>query len=194
MECYPSLRKDKAQCNYITRLGDDASARENVDLYNSFLDEGIEAFVAVVSSGFMTYPRDIHPRYHELRHQIENGSTTFVLIPSLDRQRCIAETVRRQLTRPFARSAAREQAVIERRLPIYLGLGARKDRDDALVDGYRRRPCRSDQERAKRYSASRAIAGWILSARRAGSQQNSRATPLTTRATTPNVVGSVADA
>ena len=74
----------------------------------------------------MTYPQDIHPEYARLRHDIEQSPTTFVLIPSLDCEVCVAETVRRQLERPFARSAAKEEAVIRERFPIYVGLRARK--------------------------------------------------------------------
>ena len=39
---------------------------------------------------------------------------------------CIAETVRRQLARPFGRSAATEAAVIRERFPRYVGLRAGK--------------------------------------------------------------------
>ena len=49
-----------------------------------------------------------------------------MLLPSLDVEVCVAETVRRQLGRPFARSAEREEQVIRARFPIYLGLPARK--------------------------------------------------------------------
>jgi hypothetical protein len=61
-----------------------------------------------------------------LRDWIEQNPTTFVLVPSLDLEICVAETVRRQLARPFARSAAREEAVIRERFAIYVGLRARK--------------------------------------------------------------------
>jgi hypothetical protein len=74
----------------------------------------------------MTYPRNIHPRYVDLRRCIEESPTTFVLIPSLNRDVCVAETLRRQLARPFARSRRKEDAVIRARFPIYVGLRARK--------------------------------------------------------------------
>jgi shikimate kinase len=74
----------------------------------------------------MTYPRNIHPQYAHLRRCIEESPTTFVLIPSLNRDVCVAETVRRQLARPFARSRGKEEAVIRELLPIYVGLRARK--------------------------------------------------------------------
>jgi shikimate kinase len=112
--------------DYIDRFGYDAYARENVDTYTSLLHEGKGPVVAALSSGFMTYPRDIHPQYARLRAAIDESPTTFVLIPSLDCDTCVAETVRRQLARPFARSAGREEAVIRERFPIYVGLRARK--------------------------------------------------------------------
>jgi shikimate kinase len=49
-----------------------------------------------------------------------------VLLPSLDRERCVAETVRRQVARPFGRSAEREEVVIRVRFEIYRALPARK--------------------------------------------------------------------
>jgi shikimate kinase len=111
---------------YITRFGYDAYARENVETYHSLSHEGRGRCVAALSSGFMTYPRNIHPQYADLRRCIEESPTTFVLIPSLNRDACVAETVRRQLARPFARSRGKEEAVIRERFPIYVGLRARK--------------------------------------------------------------------
>jgi shikimate kinase len=112
--------------DYIERFGYEAYARENVDTYTSLLHEERGPLVAALSSGFMTYPRHIHPQYAPLRETIDESPATFVLIPSLDCDTCVAETVRRQLARPFARSAGREEAVIRERFPIYVGLRARK--------------------------------------------------------------------
>ena len=111
---------------YITRFGYAAYARKNVQTYGSLADDQQQAYVVAVSSGFMTYPRNIHPEYPRLRQAVAQSPTTFVLIPSVDRELCVAETVRRQLTRPFARPSAREEAVIRHRFPIYVGLSARK--------------------------------------------------------------------
>lgn len=111
---------------YIKRFGYDAYARENVETYRAVLHEGEDPHVAALSSGFMTYAHTIHPEYARLRQAIERSPTTFVLIPSLDRELCVAETVRRQLTRPFARSRTREEAVIRERFSIYVGLPAPK--------------------------------------------------------------------
>src|SRR5713226_1688780 len=51
---------------------------------------------------------------------------TFVLLPSVDRERCVAETVRRQVARPFGRSPEREESVIRERFEIYTAFPMRK--------------------------------------------------------------------
>jgi len=111
---------------YIKRFGYEVYAHQNVETYRLTLQEGTERAVVALSSGFMTYSQDIHPDYPRLRREIEQSPATIVLIPSLDRERCVAETVRRQLTRPFARSRAAEDAVIRARFPLYVGLPPRK--------------------------------------------------------------------
>jgi shikimate kinase len=111
---------------YIDRLGYAAYARENLEVYWSCLD-GSESFgIIALSSGFMTYPRPTHPGYDVLREEIGGSPTTFVLLPSLDREVCVAETVRRQVARPFGRSPEREEAVIRERHLIYMALPAQK--------------------------------------------------------------------
>jgi len=110
---------------YIDRFGYRAYARENVETYRTLHNDECRC-VAALSSGFMTYPEDVHPEYPRLRMAIEESPTTFVLIPSLDRDACGTETVRRQLSRPFARSVAAEEAVIGERFSLYVGLRARK--------------------------------------------------------------------
>lgn len=122
--CFETRAGDISE--YITRFGYDAYARENVDTYYSLSHEGRGRCIVALSSGFMTYPRNIHPQYANLRRCIEESPTTFVLIPSLDRDICVAETVRRQLARPFARCHGKEEAVIRERFSIYVGLRARK--------------------------------------------------------------------
>ena len=111
---------------YISRFGYDEYARQNVETYRSTLQEGTGGTVVALSSGFMTYSQDIHPAYLRLRRDVEQSATTVVLIPSLNRELCVAETVRRQLARPFARSRAAEDAVIRARFPLYVGLSPRK--------------------------------------------------------------------
>jgi uridine kinase len=78
---------------YIKRFGYDVYARQNVETYRLTLQEGTDGTVVALSSGFMTYSQDIHPDYPRLRRDIEQSPTTLVLIPSLDRELCVAETV-----------------------------------------------------------------------------------------------------
>jgi hypothetical protein len=68
----------------------------------------------------------VHPEYKQLRQGVETNEATFVLLPSLEQEDCVREIVRRQLTRPFARSLAAEEEVIRKRFAIYVGLKARK--------------------------------------------------------------------
>jgi shikimate kinase len=110
---------------YIGRHGYDGYARENVETYCSLLRGEIRPRVVALSSGFMTYVRNIHPEYSRIRRDIEQHPNTFVLLPSLDRDVCVAETVRRQIARPFGRSSANEEAVIRARFEIYMAVQVR---------------------------------------------------------------------
>ena len=107
---------------HIDRHGYDTYARENVETYCSLAYEGIHPGVVALSSGFMTYAPDIHPEYSRVRRELEQHPHTFVLLPSCDREVCVAETVRRQIARPFGRSSAKEEAVIRARFAIYNSL------------------------------------------------------------------------
>jgi shikimate kinase len=109
--------------DYLQRCGYQAYARENVDVYRSITAEG---GVMALSSGFMTYAEEIHPSYAEIRAAIAESPTTFVLLPSLDVETCVAEIVRRQVHRPFGLVASREETKIRERFPIYTALPAPK--------------------------------------------------------------------
>jgi hypothetical protein len=74
----------------------------------------------------MTYAPDVHPEYSRARRELDRSARTFVLLPSLYRDVCVAETVRRQIARPFGRPSAREEAVIRARFEIYMAIPARK--------------------------------------------------------------------
>jgi shikimate kinase len=111
---------------FIGARGYEAYARENVALY---LEVGphLSGAVLALSSGFMVYPKYVHPAYAAVREAIAGSRTAVVLLPSLDREACVAETVRRQLGRPIGRrDAAREEAVIRERFDRYMGLPAMK--------------------------------------------------------------------
>ena len=129
---------------YIGRHGYDAYARENVETYCSLVRGECGRGVVALSSGFMTYARDIHPDYSRVRRELEQHPHTFVLLPSFDRDVCVAETVRRQIARPFGRPSAKEEAVI--RVPVrdlHVRAGA-EDRNHASSCC----SCRRDRRRA----------------------------------------------
>jgi shikimate kinase len=108
---------------YIESQGYDAYAARNVHLYADVIRGAAgREWVLALSSGFMTYRDDIHPAYAHLRRDITASPTTFVLLPSLDFEACVAETVRRQLGRPFGRSAEREEQVIRARFAVHRDL------------------------------------------------------------------------
>jgi shikimate kinase len=112
--------------DYIRRLGYDEYARENVEAYCSISRGRRRPAVVALSSGFMTYAPDVHQDYLRVCRELEQEPSTFVLLPSLDREVCVAETVRRQIVRPFGRCAAEEEAVIRTRFDIYVTLPLRK--------------------------------------------------------------------
>ena len=111
---------------YLDTHGYDAYAARNVSLYAVLIGEPERSGVVALSSGFMTYRDNVHSDYVRRREQIAWSKSTFVLLPSLDVEICVAEVVRRQLQRPFARAAEREEHVIRTRFPIYAGLPALK--------------------------------------------------------------------
>jgi shikimate kinase len=112
--------------SYIDRHGYAAYARENLETYGSCVGGSESLGIMALSSGFMTYAQQIHPGYDLLREEIGLSPTTFVLLPSLDCEVCVAETVRRQVARPFGRPSEREAAVIRERYLIYMALPAQK--------------------------------------------------------------------
>ena len=112
--------------DYLGRHGYDAYARENVEAYCSLLRDGVRPEIAALSSGFMTYHSGVHPEYVRIHRELQHCANTFVLLPSLDREVCVAETVRRQIGRAFARSAADEEAVIRARFDMYTAIPVQK--------------------------------------------------------------------
>lgn len=111
---------------FISKRGYDAYARENVGVYLELHSEAA-GIVLALSSGFMTYRPDVHSAYERVRETICYSPATVVLLPSLDRETCVAETVRRQLQRPITRpDAVREEAVIRERFDRYIEIPALK--------------------------------------------------------------------
>lgn len=112
---------------YIESRGYDAYAAKNVHVYADVI-RGVASQdrVLALSSGFMAYREDVHPAYVHLRRDIAASPTTFVLLPSLDFEICVAEIVRRQLGRRFSRSAEREEQVIRARFLLHRDLPVTK--------------------------------------------------------------------
>ncbi len=111
---------------YLDAHGYEAYAEQNIGLYVDLVGGAVRPDIVALSSGFMTYRDRIHPDYLAVRQQVASSPLTFVLLPSLDVEVCVGEIVRRQLRRPFARTAEGEQHVIRTRFPIYNSLPARK--------------------------------------------------------------------
>lgn len=109
---------------FIEAHGYEAYARRNLEVYEA-IARSPAAGVIAPSSGFMTYPPGVHPRYAALRGRIARAPTTVVLLPAFERERCVAEIVRRQAERGISRrTAAREEAVIRERFAVYIALAA----------------------------------------------------------------------
>jgi shikimate kinase len=111
---------------YLAVHGYASYAMQNVQSYLEVIRAAAGPRVLALSSGFMTYATDAHHDYARVRGEIAASATTLVLLPSLDYETCVAETVRRQLGRPFGRSAEREEEVIRQRFGVYLNLSATK--------------------------------------------------------------------
>jgi shikimate kinase len=111
---------------YLDTHGYEAYAEQNVGLYLDLVGGLVRSDIVALSSGFMTYRDRIHRDYLALRQRVASSRSTFVLLPSADVETCVNEIVRRQLRRPFARSAEREEQVIRERFSTYFGLPALK--------------------------------------------------------------------
>jgi shikimate kinase len=111
---------------YLTAHGYDAYAAQNVQVYLETRESLKAKAVIALSAGFMTYRDDVNSAYPVLRRDLGNSVSTVVLLPSFDHDACVVETVRRQLRRPFSRSAEREEAIIRTRLGVYCKLPAKK--------------------------------------------------------------------
>ena len=110
---------------FIDAHGYGAYAAANVRAYVS-LARALDG-VAALSSGFMVYPCDVEPRYAALRARLAVAPTTVVLLPAMELEACVGETVRRQVSRGAGRTTAvRAEAKIRERFPLYGTLSARK--------------------------------------------------------------------
>lgn len=120
--------------SYLATHGYQAYTGRNVEAYLDALESLREDAVIALSSGFMTYRDDCHPAYSRLYRDIVESLSTVLLLPSFDYETCVAETVRRQLLRPFSRPAEREEQVIRTRFAVYSGLPVKKFETKGPVD------------------------------------------------------------
>jgi len=112
--------------SYLSANGYQAYAHRNIQVYLDVLSCSNPTAVFALSSGFMTYAVGVHPEYLSVYREVLASPSTVVLLPSFDCETCVSETLRRQLTRPFSRSADREEQVIRTRFRIYSGLPTKK--------------------------------------------------------------------
>lgn len=122
---------------FINKNGYDAYAKRNIELYiqlkQSFNQD--ERTIIVCSSGFMTYPEHIDSSYLELKQEIENDPLTFLLMPSLDLDKCIEVIVKRQLSKSYLdTNAEKEEMKVRKRFEIYNNLNCCKVLTNQLVD------------------------------------------------------------
>ena len=107
---------------FIATHGYRAYAAANVRAYLA-LAGAARAGVCALSSGFMVYPPDVEPRYAGLRAALAASPTTVVLLPALELEACVAETVRRQVSRAAGRSTPEHaEAKIRARFIAYSAL------------------------------------------------------------------------
>jgi shikimate kinase len=109
---------------FLRRHDYETYAAQNVQLYLDLTRTPPASQVMALPSGFLTYPAGVHPDYSDVEHEIAASPFTAVLLPSFDFEACVAETVRRQVRRPFGRRAAREEEVIRARFGLYRALVA----------------------------------------------------------------------
>jgi len=112
--------------SYLSTNGYQAYAHRNIQVYLDVLRCSSPTAVFALSSGFMTYAVGVHPEYLSAYREVLASPSTVALLPSFDCETCVRETVRRQLGRPFSRSAEREEQVIRSRFTTYSCLPAKK--------------------------------------------------------------------
>lgn len=125
--------------HFLEHHGYEAYAARNVQLFIDTVAPGRSIGVIALSSGFMTYSPNVHPSYKGVRRAIIESPCTAILLPSFDVEVCVAETVRRQIQRPFGRSAEREEEVIRHRFGLYRALAVpqvetMRNSDDVVED------------------------------------------------------------
>ena len=121
--------------DYIEYYGYDAYVLRNIELYIQ-LGKSLsrqQHHILVCSSGFMTYTHPLSDTYIRLKQQIILDPYTFLFLPSLDKQCCIQEIVKRQMGRSYLKAnKEKESTKINKRIDHYLSLPCRTVITDQL--------------------------------------------------------------
>lgn len=121
---------DVAHC--IDAYGYTAYAQRNLSVYLGLVQKADGPTVLALSSGFLTYPTNIDPRYAEVRRAIEVNPLTALLLPSFELESCVDIIVKRQLARAYlAGNRVREEQRIRERFPLFTALKCNRFRSDA---------------------------------------------------------------
>ncbi|WHP04939.1 shikimate kinase [Acinetobacter corruptisaponis] len=110
---------------YIAEYGYPQYAARNVQLFLELQQksENQEIIIIVCSSGFMTYSEDTHQDYIKIKNEIEKHKFTFLLLPSLELEKCVQEILTRQMTRTYLNASwKKEELKIRTRFQLYVRL------------------------------------------------------------------------
>ncbi|MCU4413832.1 hypothetical protein KTH71_07230 [Acinetobacter sp. WU_MDCI_Axc73] len=114
---------------FIDQFGYKQYAQKNIECYLALshrIEGNIKSSIIVCSSGFMTYPEDVHINYMEIKQQILHYPFTFVLLPSLCFETCVQEIVTRQMKRPYLKTSPdKERDKITQRFYSYSQLACK---------------------------------------------------------------------
>jgi len=112
---------------FIGRHGYECYAKQNIANYLALSIAMDEPSIFVLSSGFMTYPDQIDPRYPAIRYAIEAHPLTVLLLPSFDLEKCVQIIVQRQLQRPYLPGDKEsEERRIRNRFPSFMAMGCKR--------------------------------------------------------------------
>ncbi|MCU4379181.1 shikimate kinase [Acinetobacter haemolyticus] len=125
---------------YFMQIEGDISKYIKENGYQKYASRNVQAFlelqakhkikkvsIIVCSSGFMTYSDDVHQDYLKIKQEVEHHLFTFLLLPSLDFEACVKETLKRQMGRVYLEdmSAEKEELKIRARFKLYTGLNCK---------------------------------------------------------------------
>lgn len=121
--------------DYIEYYGYNTYALRNIELYIQ-LEKSLspkQHHILVCSSGFITYTNQLSDTYIKLKQQIVLDPCTFLFLPSLDKQCCIQEIVKRQMGRSYLKANKEKESIkINKRIDTYLSLPCRTVITDQL--------------------------------------------------------------